>query len=267
MLFSPQGFRMLLAIDCGNTNIVFSIFDSSTIIAKWRTSTNTDKTSDDYSIWLEQLLYREKVKLNRINDVIISSVVPSKNETLKRLCIGLFKCDPLFIGGPELNTNLSIHIDNPIELGADRVVNAVAAQDNYGGPLIVIDFGTATTFDILDGEGSYIGGVIAPGINLSLDALHKSTALLPRISLKKPINQSILGKSTVEAMNSGVYWGYVGLIEGIIKKIKKDIDFNFKIIATGGLAHLFTGIVSESFRVDDDLTLKGLMIVHKRNKL
>ncbi|MAI06441.1 MAG: pantothenate kinase [Alphaproteobacteria bacterium TMED87] len=258
---------MLLAIDCGNTNVVFSVFDSDTLIVKWRSSTNADKTSDDYSIWLEQLLQREKIQLNDINYVIISSVVPNKNETLRRLCISLFKIEPSFIGSSEINTNLSIQINNPNELGADRVVNAVAAHHDYGGPLIIIDFGTATTFDIIDTEGSYIGGVITPGINLSLDALHQSTALLPRISLRKPVNKSILGKSTVEAMNSGIYWGYVGLIEGIVNKIKKDINLDFKIIATGGLAHLFSDTVNHFFHVDDNLTLKGLMIVHKRNIL
>ena len=258
---------MLIVIDCGNTNIVFAVYKDKELIGKWRTATNAEKTSDDYSIWLEQILRRDGVELNNINDVIISSVVPNKNEIFKRLCLTLFKLEPSFIGDSNVKTDLMVLIDNPSELGADRVVNAIAAYNDYPGPIIIVDFGTATTFDIIDNTGSYLGGVIAPGINLSLDALHMSTALLPRISMKTPKSKSIIGKSTISAMNAGIYWGYIGLIEGIINKIREELMYkDFKIIATGGLANFFSKATDLIDKIDDDLTLRGLMIVYQKNK-
>ena len=214
---------MLLAIDCGNTNTGFAVFDNNSCIGKWRTSTNPNRTADEYAVWLTQLLALKSLSLKDINSIIIANVVPETEFNLQYLCEQYFFLQPMIVGDKDLNLGIDIHIDEPSELGADRIVNAVGANDLYEGPLIIIDFGTATTFDITESDGSYAGGLIVPGINLSLEALYNAASRLPRITIEpqpksKTSNHtySIIGKSTKSAMRSGVFWGYIGLIEGII---------------------------------------------------
>lgn len=256
---------MLLAIDCGNTNVVFAVYDSDTLLGQWRAATKTDRTSDEYGIWLTQLIERDGVKVSAITHAIIASVVPGKNFDLKRLCRKYFNCDPKFVGDTDLDLGAAVRVDNPKEVGADRVINAVAAHATYGGPLIIIDFGTATTFDVVDGNGAYCGGCIAPGINLSMEALHMATAQLPRLPVVNPGGAPVVGTSTVAAMTSGVFWGYIGLIEGLVARIRAERGEKMAIVATGGLAPLFAEATDVIEHIDLDLTLRGLLTVHKRN--
>ncbi|MCB2108285.1 MAG: type III pantothenate kinase [Rhodobacteraceae bacterium] len=256
---------MLLAIDCGNTNVVFALYDGDTLVGQWRASTKSERTADEYGVWLTQLLERDGLKPSRVAAAIISSVVPAKNFDLAKLCDNFFGCKARFIGEPGLNLGTEIRIDNPNEVGADRVVNVIAAHATHGGPLIIIDFGTATTFDVVDKAGNYCGGCIAPGINLSMDALHMATALLPRVPVRNPGNAPVVGRSTVAAMNSGVFWGYVGLIEGLVARIKAERGEGMKVIATGGLAPMFADATSVIDGTDSDLTLRGLLAVHNLN--
>ena len=256
---------MLLAIDCGNTNIVFAVFDGEVLRGQWRAATKTDKTADEFGIWLTQVMQHDGVAAAKLDAAIIASVVPARNFDLGKLCEKYFKCKPRFIGEPGLNLGAEIKIDNPREVGADRVVNVIAAHAQFKEPSIVIDFGTATTFDVVDGAGAYCGGVIAPGINLSMEALHMATALLPRIPVKHPGNAPVVGTSTIAAMTSGVFWGYIGLIEGLVARIKAERGGNLKVIATGGLAPLFAEATKAIDHIDGDLTLRGLLAVHRRN--
>jgi type III pantothenate kinase len=203
--------------------------------------------------------------LNRldITAAIIASVVPAMVFGLKTLCRRYFKCEPLVVGDEGVNLGLSILLDRPEEVGADRLVNAVAAHKYYKGPMIVIDFGTATTFDVVDGEGNYCGGAISPGINLSLQALHMAAAKLPRVAIGRP--RQVIGRATVPAMQSGIFWGYVGLIEGLVKRIKEEFGSDMLVLATGGLAPLFAEATKVIDELDADLTLRGLLEIHRRN--
>jgi type III pantothenate kinase len=256
---------MLLAIDCGNTNVVFAVYDGEMLLGQWRAATKTDRTSDEYGIWLTQLIERDGVKVAAIRHAIIASVVPGKNFDLKRLCQKCFNCEPRFVGDPGVDLGPLPKVDNPKEVGADRIINALAAHATYGGPLIVIDFGTATTFDVVDAGGAYCGGCIAPGINLSMEALHMATALLPRLQVRNPGTAPVVGTNTVAQMNSGVFWGYIGLIEGLVARIKAERGEKMKVVATGGLAPLFAEATKVIEHIDADLTLRGLVAVHRRN--
>lgn len=256
---------MLLAIDCGNTNVVFAVYDGERVLGQWRAATKTDRTSDEYGIWLTQLIERDGIKVAAINTAIVASVVPGKNFDLKRLCQKYFNCEPKFIGDKDVDLGAAVRVDNPKEVGADRVINAIAAHTTYGGPLIVIDFGTATTFDVVDATGAYCGGCIAPGINLSMEALHMATAQLPRLQVTNPGQAPVVGTTTVSAMMSGVFWGYIGLIEGLVTRIKAERGENLKVIATGGLAPLFAEATPVIEHIDADLTMRGLVAVHQRN--
>ncbi|MGE3475205.1 MAG: type III pantothenate kinase [Rhodospirillaceae bacterium] len=256
---------MLLVIDCGNTNVVFAVYEGHTPLGQWRAATKTDRTADEYGIWLTQLIERDGIKPTSIRHAIVASVVPDKNFDLKRLCQKYFNVEPKFIGDKDVDLGTAVRVDNPKEVGADRVINAIAAHTTYGGPLIVIDFGTATTFDVVDGSGAYCGGCIAPGINLSMEALHMATAQLPRLQVVNPGPAPVVGTTTVSAMMSGVFWGYIGLIEGLVSRIKAERGENMKVIATGGLAPLFAEATPVIEHTDADLTMRGLVAVHQRN--
>ena len=254
---------MLLAIDSGNTNIVFAVFDGEKMVGQWRSSTVTMRTSDEYAVWLTQLMATENRKPGDIDAAIIASVVPEALVHLKSLCRDTFNADPMVVCEEGIDPGLEIHVDRPEEVGADRLVNAVAAHRLFEGPLIVVDFGTATTFDLVDAKGGYCGGAIAPGINLSLEALHLAAAKLPRIAIRNP--GSVIGKTTVSAMLSGIYWGYVALIEGMIARMTKEFGKPTTVVTTGGLAPLFSDATDKIAHLVPDLTLQGLVWIHRLN--
>ncbi len=254
---------MLLAIDSGNTNIVFAVFAGAEKRAEWRSSSDSKRTADEYGVWLNQLMALDGIGRADIGACIVATVVPETLYSLKTLCRKYFQCEPLIVGEDGVDLGLDVLVGSPDEVGSDRLVNAGAAHARYGGPLIVIDFGTATTFDIVDDDGNYFGGVIAPGINLSLDALHMAAAKLPRVAVQKP--DTVIGKRTVPAMLSGVYWGYVGLIEGLVARITEEYGKPMKVVATGGLAPLFAEATAVIEHLDTDLTLRGLAEIHQRN--
>ena len=255
---------MLLAIDSGNTNVVCAVYAGDELRGSWRAATNPNRTADEYAVWLIQLMAMSGLAPSDIDATIIGSVVPEATFNLVRLCQRYFGSDPLLVGRSDCFLGIGIDVDMPKEeVGADRVANAVAAQDRYQPPLIVLDFGTATTFDIIDRLGNYCGGVIAPGINLSLRALDMAAAQLPRIGIRRP--PTVVGRSTVPAMQSGVFWGYVGLIEGLIQRIRAERGEAMEVIATGGLAPLMAGATEVISRVDSDLTLWGLRLIYRRN--
>jgi type III pantothenate kinase len=254
---------MLLAIDAGNTNIVFAVFDGESVRGEWRASTHTDRTADELGVWLMQLLTTAGLRREDVTSAIIASVVPAMVFGLKTLCRRYFACDPVVVGDEGVELGIQVLLDRPEEVGADRLVNAVAAHLCYQGPLIVIDFGTATTFDVVDADGNYCGGAIAPGINLSLEALHMAAAKLPRVAIGRP--KQVIGKATVPAMQSGIFWGYVGLIEGLVRRIEEEHGGTMLVVATGGLAPLFAEATPVIGRLDPDLTLRGLLEIHRRN--
>jgi type III pantothenate kinase len=253
---------MLLVIDAGNTNIVFAVRDDTGWIGTWRVRTDAQRTSDEYAVWLLALLQHAGVPTQQISRAVIGTVVPAALYHLRRLCREWFHVEPL-VAGAALDWGFEIKVDNPNEVGADRLLNALAGHRHFGGPLIVVDFGTATTFDVVDQTGAYLGGVIAPGIMLSLEALHQAAARLPRIGMGRP--QSVIGTSTVPAMQSGVYWGYIGLIEGLIARIKAEFGGPMKVIGTGGLAPLFAEGTMQIEHIEPDLTLDGLAMLSERN--
>jgi type III pantothenate kinase len=254
---------MLLAIDSGNTNIVFAVYDGLQTRAEWRISSDHKRTADEYGVWLAQLMALGSLRTDGIDAAIIATVVPETLFSLRMLCKKYFKCEPMVVGEANVKLGIKALVDVPQEVGADRLVNAVGAFTRYGGPLIVIDFGTATTFDVVDGSGNYCGGVIAPGINLSLTALHMAAAQLPRVAVQRP--KAVIGKRTVPAMLSGIYWGYVGLIEGLVARIKDEFGSPMTVIATGGLAPLFGDGTKAIDRIDPEITLWGLAEIHRRN--
>lgn len=247
---------LVLAIDIGNTNTVFALYRERAALAQWRISTVRERTADEYAAALIQLMSLKGFSQTDVGDAVISSVVPQALPPLKSMCRELFDCEPRVVC-ENLDVTIRVAIANPAEVGADRLVNAVAAQARYGGPLIIVDFGTATTFDVVDRQGAYCGGVIAAGINLSLEALHRAAAQLPRIAVQPP--PRVIGGSTVTAMQSGVYWGYVSLIEGVVARIKTEFGEPMTVVATGGLAGLFAGATAVIEHVDRDLTMAGLI--------
>ncbi|MBS3961896.1 MAG: type III pantothenate kinase [Sandarakinorhabdus sp.] len=258
---------MLLAIDVGNTNIVFAIVDGEDIRWRWRISTHSERTADEYAVWLNQLMEMEGADRAAIKAVIIASVVPQTLFNLRGLARRYVGVEPMVVGTADVDYGMPINLPNPAEVGADRIVNAVAAHAIWPGDLIIIDFGTATTFDVVSAAGGYEGGAIAPGINLSMDALYRAAARLPRIAVEPPADGlGVIGKGTVHAMQSGLFWGYVGMIEGLVQRMRAEIGRDATVIATGGLAALFrrhSGIISH---VDPDLTIKGLARIHARNR-
>ena len=254
---------MLLAIDCGNTNTVFSIWDGSRFVATWRIATDHKRTADEYFVWLSSLMAMTKVEAT-ISEAIISSTVPRVVFNLRVLCGRYFDCRPLVVGKPECALPVAPRVDAGTTVGPDRLVNTVGAHSRHGGDLIVVDFGTATTFDVVDDDGAYIGGVIAPGVNLSLEALHMAAAALPHIDVAKPA--FAIGTNTVACMQSGVYWGYVGLVEGIVREVRRESRRPMKVIATGGLASLFAQGTDLFHSIEDDLTMHGLVLINDYNK-
>lgn len=255
---------MLLAIDTGNTNIVFALFEEGRQIAVWRAATNVQRTADEFAVFLKELMGQIGITGEAITGAIISSVVPDVNFSLLKLCRDHFRCEPLMIGSPLVDTGLQVKIDRPEELGADRIVNAVAGKALCAPPLLIIDFGTATTFDVIDAEGTYVGGCIAPGVNLSIRALHLAAAKLPSVAVVRP--SKVIATGTVSAIQSGIYWGYVGLIEGLIGRTKKEFGAPMAVIATGGLASLIASDIPSIDRVDIDLTLRGLSLIFEKNQ-
>jgi type III pantothenate kinase len=254
---------MLLAIDCGNTNTVFSIWDGAAFRATWRIATDHKRTADEYFVWLSTLMHLTKTEV-QITEVIISSTVPRVVFNLRVLCNRYFDCRPLVVGKPDCRLPVAPRVDQGTTVGPDRLVNTVAGFARHGGNLIVVDFGTATTFDVVDVDGAYIGGVIAPGVNLSLEALHMAAAALPHVDVTKP--QAAIGTNTVACMQSGVYWGYIGLVEGIVRQIRLERESHMKVIATGGLAPLFQQGTELFDAIEDDLTMEGLVLIHDLNK-
>ena len=254
---------MLLVIDAGNTNIVFAVHDGTEWRGTWRLATQSQRTSDEYGVWLEALITRIGIKTIDIDGAVIGTVVPAARYHLRRLCRDWFNVEPI-VAQASLDWGFEIKVDTPEEVGADRLLNALAAHHQYRGPLVVIDFGTATTFDVVDRQGAYLGGVIAPGVNLSMDALHQAAARLPRVGIGRP--QSVIGRATIPAMRSGIYWGYVGLIEGLLARIEGEFGEPLKAIATGGLAPLFAEGSLKLTTIDPDLTLDGLRLLSLRNK-
>ena len=254
---------MLLAIDCGNTNTVFSIWDGARFLGTWRTSTEWQRTSDQYYVWLSTLMKFQGVEAD-ITDVIISSTVPRVVFNLRVLADRYFDTRPIVVGKPDCLLPVDVRVDEGTAVGPDRLVNTVAGHDLYGGDLIIVDFGTATTFDVVDTDGAYIGGVIAPGVNLSLEALHNAAAALPHVDISKP--QSVIGTNTVSCIQSGIFWGYVGLVREICARIKAERDRDMRVIATGGLAPLFQQADTLFDAYHDDLTMHGLTVIYKYNK-
>lgn len=259
---------MLLAIDAGNTNIVFALHDGEELRHKWRISSSSSRTADEYMVWLTQLMKLENIAPDGISGAIIATVVPQALFPLQLLCRRYFNCTAVVVGEEGVELGIEINLDNPKEVGADRLVNAVAAHQKYGGPMVIIDFGTATTFDVIDKEGNYCGGIISPGVNLSVEALHMAAAKLPRVAVERP--DKVIGTGTVSAIQSGIFWGYVGLVEGVVRRIKSEFaDSNggakMKVLATGGLAPLFEGDVAEMDLVDQELTTYGLSKIFNQN--
>ena len=253
---------MLLVVDAGNTNIVFAVREGEGWRGIWRVATDPQRTSDEYAVWLLALLGHSGLKPVDIDAAVIGTVVPAALYHLRRLCRDWFEVEPL-IARATLDWGFVIDVEQPNEVGADRLLNALAAHQRYQGPLVVIDFGTATTFDVVGTDGAYLGGAIAPGINLSIEALHRAAARLPRIGIGRP--QSAIGRATVPAMQSGIYWGYVGLIEGLVERIRAEYGAPLKVIATGGLAPLFAEATPVIETIDPDLTLEGLRLLAARN--
>ena len=254
---------MLLAIDCGNTNTVFAVWDGKAFLGTWRASTEWQRTADQYYVWLSTLMQAAGLKMD-IDAVVISSTVPRVVFNLRVLCDRYFGCRPLVVGKPECLLPVEPRVDPGVRVGPDRLANAVAAFDRYGGDSVVVDFGTATNFDVVATDGAYVGGVIAPGVNLSLEALHLGAAALPHVDITQP--DQVIGTNTVACIQSGVFWGYVGLIQGITQRIRDEYGAEMKVIGTGGLAPLFAQGEVLFDTIDDDLTMHGLIVIHAHNK-
>ncbi len=254
---------MLLAIDVGNTNSVFSVSKDLQILSEWRCSTDGNMTADQYFTWLQQLFSISNISYKNIERVILSSVVPDSIFNLKGLSKTYFNCTPLIVGSENCKIPIEIDVEKGVNVGADRLVNATAAYRLVGGDTIVVDFGTATTFDVVNSDGSYVGGVIAPGVSLSTKALHEAAAALPHIEVKRPPN--VIGRNTINCMQSGIYWGYLSLVEGIISKIKNEKEIK-NVIATGGLSQAFSRDTRIFDKIDLRLTIKGLMHISAYNK-
>lgn len=254
---------MILTVDVGNTNIVMGVFDGDKLVVNWRISTHHHRTADEYGMLLNNLFSHVQIDLHRIDGTIISSVVPSAVLPLEKMAHKYLHLKPLIIG-PGIRTGMNIHYDNPREVGADRIVNGVAAYERYGGPLIVVDFGTATTFDVISAKGDYMGGVIAPGIGIATEALFQRAAKLPRVEMIKP--RQVIGKNTISSMQSGIFYGFVGQVDGIINRIKQEVGQEILVVATGGLAELIYGESQQIEKINLLLTLEGLRIIYERNR-
>ena len=256
---------MLLAIDNGNTNILFAVHDMETgWLFEWRIATDASRTADEYAVWFHQLLGMVKLTFKDITACVISSVVPQSIFNLRNLSKRHLNVDPIIIGEEGVDVGIGVRVDNPKQVGADRLVTTLGAVLRYDGPLIIIDSGTATTFDIVSEDKYFEGGIIAPGINLSMRALHEAAAQLPRIEIKKP--DSVIGKNTVTAMQAGVFWGYIGLIDGLVRQIQKEDGRDFTVIGTGGVASLFEGASETITHYDSKLTIDGLYEVWRLNR-
>lgn len=254
---------MIFVLDVGNTNTVLGVYKNDELKYHWRIETSRNKTEDEYGMIIKSLLRHEDLNFTDFDGIIISSVVPPIMAALERMCEKYFKMKPLIVGAG-IKTGLDIRYDNPKEVGADRIVNAVAAIQQYGGPLIIVDFGTATTYCYVNEKKQYMGGAIAPGIGISTEALYSRASKLPRIEIVKP--DSIVGKSTVSAMQAGILYGYVGQVEGIVRRMKEESPVEPKVIATGGLSALIADESNVIDVVDPYLTLTGLKIIYHRNK-
>ncbi len=254
---------MLLCIDCGNTNTVMAVWNGERFLATFRTSTEWQRTADQYYVWLSTLLAHNRIPME-IDEVIISSTVPRVVFNLRILADRYFGTRPVVVGKPDCLLPHDPRVDEGTTVGPDRLVNTAGAFDRHGGDLIVVDFGTATTFDVVDTDGAYIGGVIAPGVNLSLEALHMAAAALPHVDITKP--QRVVGTNTIACMQSGVFWGYVGLVREIEARIKSELDRPMQVIGTGGLAPLFSQGDVLFDTIEDDLTMHGLTVIHRYNK-
>jgi len=273
---------MLLALDVGNTNTVLGLFRLSTdasapaapasalkdgereLVAHWRVSTHRTQTSDEYGVLFVNLFQMNGISVDEVHHIIISSVVPPVESTLRRVCEKYFHLEPLFVE-PGIKTGMPVLVDNPTELGADRLVNAIAAYERYGGPCIVVDFGTATTFDVISAKGEYLGGAISPGLGISADALFSRAARLGRVDIKRPAK--VIGTNTVTHLQSGLYYGYIGLVDGILERMIAELGSQPRIIATGGLARQISEDSRYIAQIDDMLTLDGLRILFDRNRI
>ena len=255
---------MLLVIDVGNTNTVFALHDGETWRATWRSSTEATRTADDHAVWLGTLMRLDGMELDQIDGCIISTVVPQAKFNFRNLSRRYFDAEPMFVGDPEVKLGVPIRIRRPEQVGADRLVAAIGAHQLYQGAKIVIDSGTATTFDLVGPDGGFEGGIISPGINLSMRALHDAAAQLPRIAIQKPAQ--VIGQDTESAMQSGVFWGYVDLIDGLVRRVKVEYGAPLTVIATGGVASLFEGASETIDEFDQSLMEVGLLEVYRRNK-
>lgn len=264
---------MLLAIDIGNTNTVLGLYqpDSPELTADWRITTHKNQTSDEYGVLFLNLFAQRQIDVSKITAIVVSSVVPPLDSTIRLLCERYFHLRPIFVE-PGIKTGMPLLVDNPAELGADRIVNGVAAFARYGGPIIVVDFGTATTFDVITARGEYVGGVIAPGLGISADALFSRAAKLARVDIKRPART--IGTNTIAHLQSGLFYGYIGLVDGILERMLAEIQLTHsngdaaapRVIATGGLAHMLAGDSKYITTIDDMLTLDGLRLLYERNR-
>ncbi len=254
---------MLLAFDIGNTTVAVGMFGEEKLVKSWKIKTDRDKTADEYGVVLLNLFQASKIPLKKAEAAIISSVVPPLTPVIQDVCRGFFGLEALVVG-PGLKTGMPILYESPLEVGADRIAAAVGAFEKYGGPVIVLDFGTATTFDAVSAKGEYLGGAIAPGIQISAEALYLKTARLPRIEIRKP--KRAIGRTTVSSMQSGLYFGYIGLVTNIIDEIRKDLGQNVKVIATGGFGGQITSELPAVEAYEPDLVLEGLRIIFERNR-
>ncbi len=255
---------MLLAIDVGNTNTKFSLYDAEKEVGAWRTVTSRDRTADEYAVWLTQLMSLKGLSPRAVNEAIIAAVVPATLFNLKRLCERYFSVKPLVVGEPECKLGIQVHYVPATAVGADRLVDAIGAHVQWPGPLIVIDFGTATTFNVVDANGDYMGGAIAPGVNLNLEALHHAAAKLPRIEFGRP--DRIISTDTVNAMRSGTYWGYISMVEGMCARIKAEFGKPMTVVATGGHVSHFASGTSTIDHAAPDLTMRGFLEIVRRNR-
>jgi len=255
---------MLLAIDCGNTNALFAVHDGVCWRKQWRTATNTSRTADEYAVWLHQLLAMDELSLGDIDACIISTVVPQSLFHLRNLSRRYLNSEPIVIGESNVVMNIVADTDNPKEIGADRLVNAVGARTLIDGALLLVDSGTATTFDVVTKDNRFIGGAIAPGMALALEALHDAAAKLPRIALQKP--EKAIGTNTVNAMQTGIFWGHVEMIDGLVRRIRDEFGEEMTVIGTGGISPLFAGSSTEIARFESDLTIRGLLEIYRQNE-
>jgi type III pantothenate kinase len=256
---------MLLAIDAGNTNMVFALVDEGEIKTRWRIATDPRRTADEYAVWLHQLLELEGYSRSDVDAVIIGTVVPRALHNLEVLATKYFHVEPVIAGQDKAAWPLQLDVDEPQNVGADRALNAIAAHAKYPGNLVIVDFGTATTFDVISPTGAYTGGIIAPGLNLSLDALVSAAAKLPRIAIEAPEDTSVIGRTTQSQMLIGIYWGYIAMIEGLTERIRREVEGPETVIATGGLAVLFDRHTDVFDAIEPDLTIQGLSLLYEKS--